>query len=140
MSPRVASESSVTGLMLTNAWSQPGIVLVGTRALLTNVSGNNVVMPKSWTFSGSAAHTPTNTDTHEKTSAKIRIRATAARTPATEVPIRAVRAEQAQHRAGTDGEVHPVEGRGLAEALDQPLGPDHVIHRWLLSRISVSSA
>src|SRR6266487_3423117 len=52
-SPRSESVSSVTGLTLTQACIQPGMVEVGTKALLAKVSGNSTVNPNTCTFSGS---------------------------------------------------------------------------------------
>lgn len=37
---------------------------------------------------------------------------------------RAVRAQEAEDRAGADGEVDPVQGYGFLESLDQPFGDD----------------
>ena len=46
----------------------------------------------------------------------------------------AVGPEQAEHRPGPGGQVRPGQRRGLAEALDQPLGLDRVHHRLPLVR------
>src|SRR6266487_1753093 len=69
-SPRSESVSSVTGLTLTQACIQPGMVEVGTKALLAKVSGNSTVNPNTCTFSGSLTSMPISTGSHEKASVK----------------------------------------------------------------------
>src|SRR5215470_7536584 len=63
--PRTASARIVTGFTFTHDCSQPGMVLVGTNALLVNVSGKVTTNPKICTFSGLSTRTPTSTAIHD---------------------------------------------------------------------------
>src|SRR5215510_8420373 len=69
--PRTASARIVTGFTFTHACSQPGMVTVGTKALLVNVSGNVTTKPKICTFSGLSTITPTSTASHDTASVKM---------------------------------------------------------------------
>jgi predicted ATPase len=75
--PRIPSVSSVTGLTLTQACIQPGMVPVGTNALEAKVSGKITVKPKIWTFSGWSTSMPISTGSQENASVKATSRATA---------------------------------------------------------------
>src|SRR6185369_17282494 len=77
---RTASARIVTGFTLTHACSQPGMVSVGTNALLVNVSGNVTTKPKICTFSGLSTITPTSTATHDTARVKM---STSTYTPST---------------------------------------------------------
>src|SRR5687767_9184990 len=69
--PRIASDRIVTGFTFTHDCSHPGIVSVGTNALLVNVSGNVTTKPKICTFSGLSTTTPTSTAIHDTASVKM---------------------------------------------------------------------
>ena len=48
----------MTGWLLANACSQPGMVEIGTNAELTNVSGNSQISPNACTDSSSPMASP----------------------------------------------------------------------------------
>src|SRR5437764_5250841 len=52
ISSRTAMTTRVTGLTLTIAWSQPGIVLSDTQMFVVNTSGNRIMMLVCMTDSG----------------------------------------------------------------------------------------
>src|SRR6266849_5649793 len=52
ISSRTAITTRVTGLTLTIAWSQPGIVLSDTQMFVVNTSGNRIMMLVCMTDSG----------------------------------------------------------------------------------------
>src|SRR6266487_234619 len=101
-SPRSESVSSVTGLTLTQACIQPGMVEVGTKALLAKVSGNSTVNPNTCTFSGSLTSMPISTGSHEKASVKPISRAIAPTALARPVWTRKPRIEPTPSRIPTD--------------------------------------
>src|SRR5260221_11673973 len=57
-SARIVSTTKVTGWFLANAWSQSGMVEIGTNAELTNVSGNSQISPNACTDSSSPMASP----------------------------------------------------------------------------------
>src|SRR5215469_8995478 len=59
--PRLALASAVTGLTLTQAWSQPGSVPVGMKTLLPNASGNMTMNPKPCRLCGDFTYRPSST-------------------------------------------------------------------------------
>ena len=84
----MASASTLTGLTLDQACSQPGIVLVRTNASLVNVSGNSTTNPKICTFSGLAASMLTSTIAHDTASDDASSSPNMPRTATGPVPIR----------------------------------------------------
>src|SRR4029453_2785944 len=66
---------------------QPGIVAVGTNALLANVNGKITTKPNACTFSGASTSMPTSTGSHENARLNPTSRATAPSTRAGPVPI-----------------------------------------------------
>src|SRR5689334_16688458 len=59
-SARMVSTTYVTGWLLANACSHPGIVAIGTNAELRNVSGNSQIRPNACTDSSSPIASPVN--------------------------------------------------------------------------------
>src|SRR5215475_10155431 len=57
-SDRIALMMNVTGWLLANACSQPGMVSIGTNAELRNVSGNSQIRPNACTDSSSPMASP----------------------------------------------------------------------------------
>lgn len=57
-SPRALCATSVTGLCVTNAWSQPGMLAAGANTPLANVSGITMRNPAVCTASGLRSETP----------------------------------------------------------------------------------
>ena len=58
--PRMASITNVIGWLLAKAWSQPGMVEIGTKAELRNVTGNSQIRPNACTDSSSPMARPVN--------------------------------------------------------------------------------
>ena len=54
----MVSTTKVTGWLLANACSQPGMDWIGTNAELRNVSGNSQISPNAWTDSSSPMARP----------------------------------------------------------------------------------
>src|SRR5262245_39436500 len=75
--PRVASLSAVTGLILTQACSQPGSVLVCTNTLLPKVSGNITMKPKPCRLCGDFTYRPSSTQIQPTAKPKTNIKTTA---------------------------------------------------------------
>ncbi|GAA4934436.1 hypothetical protein GCM10023334_042670 [Nonomuraea thailandensis] len=61
---RAAVTRCETGLIRTNAASQPGSVSTGTNAFDRNVSGNRIIMEMPWTAWALRAIVPTQVKTH----------------------------------------------------------------------------
>ena len=61
----MASTTIVTGLALAKACSQPGMVKIGTNALLANVSGKTHTNPADWAASTLPTESPMTAEIHE---------------------------------------------------------------------------
>ena len=81
--PRTASATRVTGLALTKACSQPGMLAAGANTALAKVSGITTRKPAICTDSGLRSEMPSSAITQDSAKPQARIRPKAASTSAT---------------------------------------------------------
>jgi hypothetical protein len=84
-SPRTASVTSVTGLWVTTAWSQPGMLAAGANTELANVSGITTMNPAICTDSALRSEVPISAITQDSAKPQVRIRPKAASASTTPV-------------------------------------------------------
>src|SRR5215471_12110429 len=77
MRRRLAVASAVTGLILTQAWSQPGSVMAGMKTLLPNASGNMTMNPNPCRLCGDFTYRPRSTQIQPTAKPKTNINPTA---------------------------------------------------------------
>src|SRR3954447_9590248 len=83
INPRTAEDRWVIGLLLTKAWSQPGIVRGSTKTLDRKVSGKITIMLTPITDFSVRSSSPNIVQIHEKANEKTTSRAIPATTPPT---------------------------------------------------------
>jgi len=66
ISPRSALVATVTGWLVANAWSQPGMVWTGTNTELVNASGKHTHVGGGLDRFGGADHQPSAAITHDQ--------------------------------------------------------------------------
>ena len=63
---RVAFTVAVTGVLLAKAWSQEGMVSIGTKIELIKANGNSQIKPATWAVSTFLTVNPMAAETQEK--------------------------------------------------------------------------